>query len=260
LEPITSADGTTLHCEQTGQGPSLLLVHGTSADHSRWAVITTHLERRYTVFAMDRRGRGGSGDGPVYHLAREAEDVAAVIEAIGGPVAVLAHSYGAVCALEASMLTASISRMALYEPPIPTGVPMYPPGLPDEMQALLDDGAAEAALELFFRQVVRMPEADLAELRLLPMWQRRVQLAPTIPRELTIDLTYVFDPARFAELVVPTLLLLGGDSPDVFSRAIAVLAETIPVATVTVLPGQQHVAMDTALEVFLGEVLRFLDG
>ena len=44
--------------------------------------ITPHLEQRFTVYAMYRRGRGGSGDGSVNHLAREADDVAAVTEAI----------------------------------------------------------------------------------------------------------------------------------------------------------------------------------
>ena len=65
-----------------GTGTDVVLVHGTTADHTRWAGITPHLEQRFTVYAMYRRGRGGSGDGSVNHLAREADDVAAVTEAI----------------------------------------------------------------------------------------------------------------------------------------------------------------------------------
>jgi len=258
VETITSVDGTVLSFDEDGRGPPLLLVHGTTADHTRWQGVTPQLSQRYTVFAMDRRGRGESGDGPEYHLEREAEDVAAVAEAIGEPVFILGHSYGAACSLEAALLTDRIHKMILYEPPIPTGVLMYPPGVPDEMQSLVDEGHWESALELFFKDVVRMPEQELAQYRRLPMWKRRVQLAPTIPRELAIDTTYRFVPEKFADFRVPTRLMLGGDSPPLFQRAVDAVHQAVPNTEVVVLPGQQHIAMDTDPELFLREVIRFL--
>lgn len=258
METITSVDGTVLSWDEDGSGRPLLLIHGTTADHTRWQGVTPQLSQRYTVFAMDRRGRGDSGDGPVYHLEREAEDVAAVAEAIGEPVFILGHSYGAVCSLEAALLTDRIHKMILYEPPIPTGARMYPPGVPDEMQSLVDEGHWESALELFFKEVVRMPEHELAQYRQLPMWKRRVQLAPTIPRELAIDTTYRFVPEKFADLRVPTLLMLGGDSPPLFQRAVETVHQAVPNTKLVVLPGQQHIAMDTDPELFLREVIRFL--
>lgn len=259
MEQISSKDGTTLSVWISGHGPPLLLVHGTTADHTRWIGVAQDLERRFTVYAMDRRGRGGSGDAEGYRIEREAEDVAAVVEAVGESVAVLGHSYGAVCALEAALLTGHISKMVLYEPPIPSGLPMYPPGLPDRMQALLDGGEAEQALEIFMREVVRMPEHEFAAYRELPAWAGRIELAHTIPRELAIDRTYEFDGSRFADLDVRTLLLLGGDSPPLFQRAVALVDAALHNATLRELPGQQHIAMDTAPEVFLSEVVGFLD-
>lgn len=129
MNSIQSPDGTVLRWQTSGEGPPLLLVHGTTADHSRWQGISPQLEHHFTVHAIDRRGRGGSGDAAgTYEIDREFEDVAAVVDAIGGPLAVLGHSYGAVCSLGAALLTDGVSRMVLYEPPIPTGVPMYPPG------------------------------------------------------------------------------------------------------------------------------------
>lgn len=258
METTTSADGTTIGWEATGSGPPLVLVHGTTADHNRWAGISPQLEPFFTVCAVDRRGRGASGDGAEYDVQREAEDIAAVVEAIGEPVSILGHSYGAVCSLEASLLTDGISRLALYEPPIPTGVEMYPPGVPGRMQALIDDGQLEAALELFFREVVRMPDYELVEYRQLPMWERRIELVPTIPRELMIDRHYRFDPGKFTSLGLPVLLLLGGDSPPLFQRAIETLQASLPTVTLAVLPGQQHIAMDTNPDLFLEEVLAFL--
>ena len=42
------------------------------------------LERHFTVYAVDRRGRGGSGDAPTYAVEREFEDVAAVVDSLEG--------------------------------------------------------------------------------------------------------------------------------------------------------------------------------
>ncbi|HLT48469.1 MAG TPA: alpha/beta hydrolase [Rubricoccaceae bacterium] len=258
METVTSKDGTVIGYWMSGPGPPLLLVHGTTADHRRWAAVSPRLERHFSVYAMDRRGRGGSTDAPDYDVMREAEDVAAVLDRIGEPAAVLAHSYGAVCALEGALLADNVRKMVLYEPPIPTGLPIYPPGVPDRMQALIDRGELEASLEVFMREVVRMPEHELEVYRTLPMWEGRIQLAPTIPRELTIDRTYRFVPARYADFGVPTLLLLGGDSPDFLRRATHAVHSALPRSTVVVMPGQQHIAMDTDPDLFVSEVLRFL--
>src|SRR5439155_9508962 len=94
-----SKDGTRIACFTSGAGTPLVLVHGTTADHSRWAPVLAALEARFTVYACDRRGRGESGDAEDYAIEREFDDVTAVIDGIGGPVDVLGHSYGAICAL-----------------------------------------------------------------------------------------------------------------------------------------------------------------
>ena len=258
VEQFTSLDGTTIGCHITGSGPPLLLVHGTTADHRRWYGITPRLTSHFTVHAIDRRGRGLSGDEQPYDILREAEDIAAVVDGIGGPVSVLGHSYGAVCALEASVLTDDIGTMVLYEPPIPTGIPMYPPGLPERMDSLVDTGDPEAALELFFRDVVRMPEHELTKYRALPMWKSRIEMVPTIARELAIDRSYTFDGSKFADITIPTLLLVGGDSPPLFFSAIDAAHAALPHARVVRLPGQQHIAMDISPDMFTDAVLDFL--
>lgn len=258
MEHVTSRDGTIIGYQKKGSGPPLLLVHGTTADHRRWSAVSPKFEQHFTVYTMDRRGRGGSTDAPEYEILREAEDVSAVVEAIGEPVSILGHSYGAVCSLEATLLTDKIRRMILYEPPVPTGLPMYPPGVPDRMQALIDNDELEAALEVFMREVVRMPEHELESYRQLPMWKGRIELAPTIPREMAIDQTYSFDPDKFANLRLPVLLLLGGDSPPLFQKATEAVDSALLNSTVNILPGQQHIAMDTDPDLFVSEVLRFL--
>jgi pimeloyl-ACP methyl ester carboxylesterase len=258
MEQITSRDGTAIAVWKSGTGPPLVLVHGTTADHRRWATVLPQLEEHFTVYAMDRRGRGESGDAPDYDIMREAEDIAAVVDAIGEPAFLLGHSYGAACSLEGALRTDNLRRLVLYEPPLPVGLPINPPGVLDRIQALVDEGELEAALEVFMREVPRIPEHELAPYRKLPMWKGRIQLAPTIPREMALERVYTFDPQRFSGLQVPTMLLLGGDSPEFMRRATEAVDGALPDSRIVVLPGQQHIAMDLVPELFVREVLDFL--
>jgi pimeloyl-ACP methyl ester carboxylesterase len=258
MQTITSNDGTRIAYWRGGSGPPMVLVHGTTADHTRWARVLPDLERHYTVYAVDRRGRGGSGDAAAYSLEREFEDVAAVVNSIREPVVLLGHSYGAICSLEAARLTRNVRALILYEPPLPLGGPVYPRGVAERVRALVDRGELEAALETFFKEVVRMPDHELARFRALPVWSVRVKLAPTIPRELELDRGYRFQPDRFAALRIPTLLLLGGDSPPLFREAVAAVQAAVPGSRIVILQGQQHAAMDMAPQLFVDEVLKFL--
>jgi pimeloyl-ACP methyl ester carboxylesterase len=115
---VHSADGTRIGCERRGDGPPLVAVHGGTADRSRWHTVAPLLAREHTVHLMDRRGRGASEDAPNdgYSITREAEDIAAVARAAGDDVLLLAHSYGAICALEAATFLDNLSGLVLYEP------------------------------------------------------------------------------------------------------------------------------------------------
>lgn len=258
MEQITSHDGTLISYKRSGSGPPLILVHGTTANHKRWDAIAPRFEPHFTVVAMDRRGRGESGDSPEYNLMREAEDMAALADAMNDPVAILGHSYGALCSLEAALLSKNISKLILYEAPVPTEYFLYPPGTPERMKELIDRGEQEAALEVMMRDVVKMPDHELEMYRQLPMWKERVAIAPTIPREMEIELKYTFDPQKFSGLSIPVLLLLGGDSPPIFKKATEIVDDALPNSTVVVMPGQQHIAMDTNPDLFAKEVLAFL--
>src|SRR5688572_13143118 len=97
-EHATSPDGTRIAYWRSGSGPALVMVHGTAADHTRWPSVLPLLETHVTVYAMDRRGRGASGDQPDHSILAEAADVAAVVDAVAastaGPVDLFGHSFG----------------------------------------------------------------------------------------------------------------------------------------------------------------------
>lgn len=234
---VSSADGTRITAWRSGSGPPLMLVHGTTADHTRWDHLLPALTEHFTVLAVDRRGRGRSGDSVAYALEREFEDVAAVVAAAGPQTSLLGHSYGALCAMEGALRVPALNRLVLYEPPFPVeGYVMYEPELEDRLQTLLDSGNRDALLTAFFREVVKMPEDELAIMRSQPAWQGRLAAAHTLVREMA-DGRYVFDPDRFRKLETPTLLLLGETSPPFLHRASHLLAETLPDASTAVLSG-----------------------
>jgi pimeloyl-ACP methyl ester carboxylesterase len=260
MEKVLSQDGTPIAYERTGAGSPLVLVHGTTADHTRWTPVLPPLEEHFAVYAVDRRGRGGSGDAASYSIEREFEDVAAVVDSIGGPVDVLGHSYGALCSLEAAMRTMNVGRLVLYEPPLPVGFEnVYPPEIVNKMEALLAAGDRDGVVMLMLRDVVRMPPHELALLRSVPAWAGRVAAAHTIVREIqAANGGYDFRPERFRSLMTPTLLLLGGDSPAFIRAATESLHGLLPNSRVVVMPDQQHTAMNTAPALFVREVLAFL--
>ena len=258
IERVESSDGTVVACHVAGDGPPLLLVHGTTADHSRWAPVIAALSARFTTYAMDRRGRGASADADEYSIEREFDDVAAVIDAIGGDVDVLGHSYGAVCSLEATLRTPRVRRLVLYEPPLPIGIEIYPPGLIERLGQFLADGDHEGVVSTFLQEVVRMPPPELDMMRRDPSWDARVAAAHTIPRELRIADAYEPDFARISTVRVPTLLLVGGDSPPFLVESTRRVHESISGSRLVEMSGQQHVAMNTAPDLFLKHVIDFL--
>jgi pimeloyl-ACP methyl ester carboxylesterase len=262
MQTVTSGDGTPIAYWRSGDGPALLLVHGATADHTTtWRFVIEEFERVFTVYAMDRRGRGGSGDSSDYDLQREAEDVAAVVDSIGEPVNVVGHSYGALCALEASLLTAHLHRLVLYEGVPVSGLDLYAPGILERLDALLAAGDVEGTLMTMFRDVVEAPPEDIEMLRSQPdAWAVRLRNAPTMPRELRGEQGYEFESGRFANMRTPTLLLVGGDSPRRELENARVVAAALADARVAVLPGQQHAAMYSAPETFVDVVVRFLAG
>ena len=94
MEKVKSADGTSIAYKKTGEGPPLVLIHGTTADHSHWEMVLPLLAEHFTVYAIDRRGRGKSGDASDYRAELEFKDVAAVVDMIDEPAILLGQYYG----------------------------------------------------------------------------------------------------------------------------------------------------------------------
>ena len=261
-ERTTSRDGTEIGYFSSGHGPPLLLIHGGVGDHSRWDTLRTHLEPHVTVHAMDRRGRGASGDADTWSIEREYEDVAAVVDAIaaerGQAVDVYGHSMGGHVAFGAVPLTSNLRRLVLYEawPMVDPSAIVPPHAFVERLEALLAESRNEEVVETLFRDAVGSAEEELAQVRAEPSWPGRVAAAPTIPREIRATFDHTFDPEQAAKVTVPTLLLVGGEAPERFQPGPVLAA--LPDARLAELRGQEHEADIVAPELVAEQLVAFL--
>ena len=243
---VRSNDGTPLAVWVEGSGPALVMVHGSIADHTTFDSFVEVLRNNLTTFSMDRRGFGASGDGDVYVVERDFEDVATVVDTVaartGGPVALWGHSYGANCAMGAAARTGNVHHLVLYEPSL--GV-AYPPGSIDAIEAAVARGDREEAIVAVLRDILEMTEGEVDALRSSPLWPVRLAAAHTVPRECRVEDGWVYTPGQFDGISAPTLLLAGSDSVTELTKATYQAAAAIPNAHIRVLDGHGHFAHKT---------------
>ena len=258
---VTSADGTEIGLLTAGDGPELLLVHGGMGCIESWAPLWEPLTSRWQVTAMDRRGRGSSGDTPPngagpYDLSREFEDVEAVAASLAGgdAVDVFGHSYGAVCALGAAADGAPIRRLALYEPP---GPPTVPASWRERMLPMIEAGQPGRAMMSFLTEIIGLSGEEIAALRDAPRGYDVMPIvSATMPRE-SKALSDVDLKALAAGVEVPVLLILGSASPAWAQDLTAEVAAALTHETLAVLDGQGHDAINQAPLLLIDQLTGF---
>ena len=158
MRTVDSADGTPIAYRTEGEGPVVVFVNGalSVADDAAGLAAAVAAEG-FTAVAWDRRARGDSGDARGSTPEREVEDLAAVIEAVGGDAIVVGHSSGAVLARFAASRGVPMSALFLSEPPLRFGEDEPAGDLANRLQALVDDGRLEDAVELFQLEGIELP-------------------------------------------------------------------------------------------------------
>jgi pimeloyl-ACP methyl ester carboxylesterase len=242
---VTSTDGTPLGVWARGEGPPIVLVHGSLRDHTIFDPLVAHLQPRMTTYAMDRRGFGGSGDRDGYAIEQEFRDVAAVVDAVAaraGPVALWGHSYGAGCAMGAATLTGNVSHVVLYEPGL--GI-AYPPGWLEANEHALAAGDAEGVIRAVLIDILEMSEDQVEARRSTPQWGAYLRAAATVLREARTEHNWVYRPGALDGVRAPTLVLVGTETSPALMRAALRAAAAIPGARTHVLDGHGHLACIT---------------
>ncbi|HEX4713666.1 MAG TPA: alpha/beta hydrolase [Ktedonobacteraceae bacterium] len=251
---VTSKDGTVIAYSQVGQGPALILVDGALCyrQFGPSQDLAAKLAPHFTVITYDRRGRGESGDTQPYAVEREVEDLAALLEVVGGTAYVSGQSSGAGLAIEAANQLPGITKLALYEAPFvvdETGKPITPALLASLKEAVAQNQRTKA-VQVFMKQV-GTPGFMVAIMPLMPMWSKLKAVAHTLPYDISTVVDYgagkPLPKTLGASINAPTLVMDGGKSPTWMRHAMQALAQTLPNANYRTLAGQTHMVKSEAL-------------
>ena len=123
---FVTRDGVRIHVAEKGAGSPVLFVHGFPDFWWTWREQMTALSPTHRVAAMDQRGYNLSdkpaGDAS-YRMPELVADVGAVIDSLGGRVALVGHDWGgAVCWQVAAHMPDKVERLAILDLPHPNGM------------------------------------------------------------------------------------------------------------------------------------------
>lgn len=254
MTSLRSADGTLIAFDVAGEGDPIVFVAGAFNERATCAPLAAALQDDFRTVVYDRRGRGGSGDSSEYDPEREVEDLAALIDEVGGRAAVFGYSSGAVLSLLAAGSGLAIPRLALYEPPTPGEGrgPEFWLELRREIDAAIAVGDPGAAVELFQTRAVGIPESVVAQLRQAPFWPALEAIAPTLSYEAAILGT---PPERAADVLNETLVMLGGESNAYLRGAAESVVRMLPNGSLEVIEGVAHDLVPESIAPVLSEFL-----
>ena len=226
MEKVTSSDGTRIAFERLGEGPALMIVGGSLADHRFYAPLANELAKSFTVYSFDRRGRGQSGDTEPYAVEREVDDVGALIAHAEEPVLVYGHSAGSALALRAAASGLDIAKLALADPPF------TPRGEDDEaakaehaeqaarIRELNDRGDYEGSAKFFLKDY-GLSDEDLEAMFRSPAGEAMLDCARALPYDYAVLGDGLVPTELAAKVNVPTVILAAEAMPET-AQALAV--------------------------------------
>jgi pimeloyl-ACP methyl ester carboxylesterase len=256
---VTSSDGTTIAYDQFGEGPPLILVDGALCVRGSKAELAAQLAPHYTVYIYDRRGRGDSGDTQPYAVAREVEDLEALMEQAGGSAALYGHSSGAILALEAALaLPTNVTALALYEAPYndDPGAAAAAAAYVGVLRTALAEGRNGDAVALFMRYI-GMPDQMIDGLRQQPFFSSLEAVAPTMAYDHAelLGTNPAVPAARLSKIIAPTLVLHGGASFEFMATSASTVSQAIAGSASRTVEGQTHEVDPAVLAPIIREFL-----
>ena len=244
MDRVTSRDGTGIAFDKLGEGPPVVLVWGALTTRASGSKLAQLLAPRLTVYNYDRRGKGDSGDTEQYALAREIEDIDALIDHAGAPANLFGHSSGAALALDASLeLGDRVRKLAMYEAPYnddQLAVLAWKDYVAELTELLAADRRGDAVAR--FMRLLGTPAAQIEHMRQAPMWPALEALAPT----MAYDHTAIMGPegsvplGSAAHLRIPALVMNGDQSQPFMAVTALALSEMMPHGRHLAFQGQGH--------------------
>jgi pimeloyl-ACP methyl ester carboxylesterase len=254
MQEITSSDGTKIAFETTGNGPVVIIVGGAFNDRNTGAPLAEVLSPQFTVVTYDRRGRGDSGDTAPYEVAKEVEDLRALINAVGGSASAYGISSGGCLILEAAAAGCSLEKLAMFEPPYKFDQgPELAADFVKRLSELTAAGKRTELVEYFMTEAMRIPAQGLEHMRQMPMWPALEGIAHTLVYEGIImgDRSL---PDRIMSVKQPTLVLSSGASTPWLQHTAQKVGESLASGKHETVAGAPH---DAAPEILAPVLIPF---
>ena len=248
------------------RGPWLLLIQGLGFDHTGWDPVVPALRRHFRLLLMDNRGYGGSDRGDrMVAVPDLAADALAVLDHAGVARAhVAGASLGGMVAQELAIGHPDrVDRLVLActTPGWPSGYPM--PGRTLRLMARLQNLPPQQARRLLVENALAPRTVrDRPELvaRLVRRQPARGSGGPPAWMALNLAGARFYGGGRQARIRARTLILQGTEDAVVDPRNGRWLADHIPAAELSMLPGLGHLFFWEDPESFTGPVTAFLRG
>ncbi|HVL51874.1 MAG TPA: alpha/beta hydrolase [Actinomycetota bacterium] len=239
-----SRDGTAIVAHVHGHGQPLVLVSG-SGDGQNDPFLLPELSEHFTCYSMSLRSHGLSDKNSDHAPERLAEDIAAVVGSVGGPVGVAAHSRGAALALNAIAESDVATAVAVYEPHViefysAEDVARADAAL-ERMQAATSQGRLAEAAEVFFEEITLPNPQEWAILSESGAFDSIAPIMPEIVRQISQwQLPRSSDSLQLGDIDVPLLLLHGSESHRFHTDVVEQLSAHLPDADVQEVAGCGH--------------------
>src|SRR5688500_2097360 len=264
--PHTKANGIEINFDEVGDGDPLVLVHGGWSDRNNCLSVIPALSESFRMAAYDRRGHGHSQRDAIGTRRDQEDDLAGLIEALGGKAHVVGTSFGGSIGVGlASRRPELVSGLIVHEPPLMSIAAEDPENWAQlgaiavtvqEVVALVEEGRALDAAHKFVEEVA----LGAGAWGLLPPPLRETMVdgaASFVAEQQDVEWANV-DLADLAMISCPVLVTDGDESPPWFRLIASRLGEAIPGSATHTYRGGGHAPHLTHPEDYLSVVGEFL--
>lgn len=267
---ITLPDGATMTYVRAGSGPTLIFLHGAMGDYRswdpQWEIFTQHFDC-ISVSCRFSYPNGNTMEAPDHSAVADAEDVVALMDAIGVPeVLLVGSSYGGFASLAlAANHPNRVRAVVAVEPPMMKYAEMFEDTAPVAAafrertvvpsRAAFARGEDDLGAMLLTGGIANMAVEDIPEERLM---KRRQNIMAGRRIALSSDEFPLVSPKALAGISVPVMLVTGQTTGPIFKAIFSGIARSMPQAKTVVVEGSGHSVPQDQPSTFNALVLDFL--